>query len=306
MTRGPTTDSQGEAPAGAGIAFAALIAGAVGMGASPIFVRLADVGPMASAFWRVALALPPLWIWAHLERAERDAEAAPQTGLIVLAGAFFAGDLIFWHLSIVKTTVANATFFATMAPLAVLVFSWLVIKEPVRRHHLVGLGFCLAGGSLLVGSSLRLAPERLEGDLYGLATAFFFASYIIAVGRLRSGGFGTGRVMFASTLATAAILLPVALLTEDVFWPSSLAGIAAVVALGLVAHVGGQGLLGFALGRLPASFSSLVIFLEGVAAAGLGWIVLGERLSTLQGLGALVIIAGVVIARGRARRGGIP
>ena len=42
---------------------AALVLGAIAMGASPIFVRLADVGPFASAFWRMALAIPFLWGW---------------------------------------------------------------------------------------------------------------------------------------------------------------------------------------------------------------------------------------------------
>ena len=51
------------------LAFAALILGATAMGASPIFVRLADVGPYASAFWRTFLALPFLWAWARLEQA---------------------------------------------------------------------------------------------------------------------------------------------------------------------------------------------------------------------------------------------
>ena len=49
------------------IAFACLVLGAVAMGASPIFVRLADVGPYASAFWRTFLALPFLWAWARME-----------------------------------------------------------------------------------------------------------------------------------------------------------------------------------------------------------------------------------------------
>src|SRR5262249_23490571 len=44
------------------LAVAALVLGAVGMGASPVFVRFADVGPYASAFWRVFLALPFLWL----------------------------------------------------------------------------------------------------------------------------------------------------------------------------------------------------------------------------------------------------
>jgi drug/metabolite transporter (DMT)-like permease len=59
-------------------------------------------------------------------------------------------------------------------------------------------------------------------------------------------------------------------------------------------------LLAIALGSLPATFSSLVIFLEAVAAAALGWIVLGERLSLVQAVGGLLILAGIFIARPRA------
>jgi len=50
-------------------AFAALVAGAIAMGASPIFVRLADVGPQASALWRTLLALPALWLWMQFRSA---------------------------------------------------------------------------------------------------------------------------------------------------------------------------------------------------------------------------------------------
>ncbi|WP_204323993.1 hypothetical protein, partial [Stenotrophomonas maltophilia] len=48
-------------------AFVALLSGALALGISPVFVRLADVGPFASAFWRTALALPVLYAWMRIE-----------------------------------------------------------------------------------------------------------------------------------------------------------------------------------------------------------------------------------------------
>ena len=51
------------------IAFLALVGGAMAMGISPVFVRFAEVGPFTSAFWRVGLALPALWLWSALETA---------------------------------------------------------------------------------------------------------------------------------------------------------------------------------------------------------------------------------------------
>ena len=46
------------------LAFLALFFGGAAIAFSPIFVRLADDGPMQSAFWRVALAVPFLAVWA--------------------------------------------------------------------------------------------------------------------------------------------------------------------------------------------------------------------------------------------------
>src|SRR5262245_45944419 len=120
-------------------ACAALVGGAVAMGVSPIFVRLADVGPFASAFYRVFLALPVLYAWMRVEaaRAKGRPDRLPRfTAPVVAGGIFFACDLFFWHLAILNTTVANATFFATTAPVWVVIFGWLVYRRRVSAAAL--------------------------------------------------------------------------------------------------------------------------------------------------------------------------
>ena len=52
-------------------------------------------------------------------------------------------------------------------------------------------------------------------------------------------------------------------------------------------------------GTLPATFSSLVIFLEAVATAAFGWIILGEPVTLTQGLGGALILGGIYVARPR-------
>ena len=118
------------------LAFLALVGGAVAMGVSPIFVRFAEIGPFTSAFWRVALALPALWLWSRLEgppATDRRPDASARWS-VAIAGALFAADLTFWHLAIMKTTVANATFLATLAPVWVVLGSGLFLGEKVRRQ----------------------------------------------------------------------------------------------------------------------------------------------------------------------------
>lgn len=291
-------------------AFAALCAGAVAMGISPLFVRIANaagVGPFASAFWRVGLALPALYLWMKVEEARAPAGAprrsfSPAT---ILAGLAFTGDLLVWHLSIINTTVANATFFATTAPFFVVIVTWAVLRQRVSRGTLVGLALCLLGGAALIGQSLQVDPARIRGDLFGVATAFFFGLYFIVVSRARESS-GAARVTFEATLITAALLLVVALWWDGRLLPPAFDGAvtalqlaAALIAMGLVSHAGGQGLLSVALGRLPATFSSLVIFLEAVVAAVAGWMILGERLTPVQMIGGALILFGIWVARPR-------
>ncbi len=281
--------------------FAALVVGAVAMGLSPIFVRLADVGPFTSAFWRVFLALPVLYAWMRISERGRGlaAKIAPAT---IWAGLAFTGDLFFWHLSIVTTNIANATFFATTAPIWVVVFGWLIFRRRASRAVLAGIGLCVVGGAGLVVQSIEARGGSALGDLYGLVTGVFFGLYFLAVQAARQGN-SAARVTFQATIITAALLFVTAVSLEHSFLPHTLHGIAALLALAWVSHAGGQGLLAVALGRLPAAFSSLVIFLEAIAAACFAWIILNEPVSPIQAAGGLTILGGIYIARPRDTAG---
>ena len=108
-----------------------------------------------------------------------------------------------------------------------------------------------------------------------------------------------GLILYRSTLVTASALFVAALIMEDTFLPGTWAGVGALVALAVISHTGGQGLLAFALGHLSAAFSSLVIFLEAVAAAFFGWLIFAEALTPLQLAGGGAILAGIWVARPR-------
>ncbi len=266
------------------------------MGASVLFVRLADVGPFASAFWRTALALPFLLVWGLAETGARLPRPDRAT---LLAGVFFAGDLIFWHLAILGTTVANAAVLATTSPLWVALYAGLVLRERLTWPLAAGLMLCVAGTLALIGDSWQFAPEKLAGDAAGLVTAIFFASYFLAVRRARAR-LGAGVVTLISTAVTTVVLLGVAVVMEPTLMPGSLSGAMALLALAVVSQVGGQGLMAVGLAVVPPIFGALVFFLEVVSAAALGWLILGERLGVLQGAGAALIVLGLFLARPRA------
>ena len=271
-------------------ALAALFLGATCIALSPIFVRLSEAGPTATAFWRAALAVPVLLIFFRL----------PLKGpklLFLAAGIAFAGDLAFWHQSIQFTSVANSTLLANLASIFVTLAAWLLWRERPRPLFLFALALALGGVALLVHTSLSFSRTALLGDALGVVTAMFYAWYILAVKGLRDRGAATLQVMAVTSTLTAAILLPVALATGEPMLPSSAYGWWILIGLALISHAAGQGLIAYALAHLPAPFSSVGLLLQPVVAAFFAWILLSEPVVALQIAGGLVVLAAIWLAR---------
>jgi len=274
----------------------ALFAGATCIALSPIWVRVSDVGPTASAFWRVALAVPLLW--TALAFAPRAATAAPrpQWLLLAAAGLAFAGDLAFWHWSIQFTSVANSTLLANLASIFVTLAAWLLWRLKPSGMFLVGLALALGGVLLLVRSSLRFSSTALLGDGLGVVTAMFYAWYLLSVKSLRDRGAATLHLMAVTTTLTAVLLCPVALASGEAMLPASTTGWLILLGLAWISHSAGQGLIAYALAHLPAAFSSVGLLFQPVMAAVFAWALLGEPLAALQVAGGAVVLAGIYLA----------
>jgi drug/metabolite transporter (DMT)-like permease len=277
-------------------ALIALFAGALAIGSSGIFVRLSETGPTATAFWRGALALPVLALWALLERrgTAACARASLREPLFLWAGVFFAGDLALWHWSLLLTSIAASTLEANCAPMLVTLLAWVLWHERPRPVFLLAIGLAFGGMLLILVPKLGAGRHALLGDALGLGTACFYAGYIIAVARLRERH-RTGVVMFASTLVFTVLLLPLALTQQ--FFPVSARGWWLLIGCALLSQALGQSLIAYALAHLPATFSAVGLYAQVVAAAGYAWLLLGERLAPVQMLGGVVVLGAIALAR---------
>lgn len=286
-------------------AFLALLAGAVGIALAPIFVRLSEVGPLPTAFWRTALAVPFLAALAPLAPAETARVRRPRDRYALygfaLAGALFAGDLGFWHLSIAFTSVANATLLANLAPVFVSVFSFLLFGTRFTRLFLAGLVLSLAGSAMLMGDSAGLGGRHLLGDILGVVTALFYGGYFLAIARLRAG-YGAATVIALTTPFTALCLVPPVLLAGGEWLPHSLYGWSVLLGVALVSQCLGQGLIAYAFAHLPPAFGAVSLLLQPVLAALFAWLLFGEAVAGLQAAGMVLVLAGVVMARQGALR----
>jgi drug/metabolite transporter (DMT)-like permease len=277
-------------------AVSALLLGAACIALSPIFVRLSETGPTATAFWRVALAVPVLWLFWLMKRKPGTGQPGAWP-LLLAAGVAFAGDLGFWHTSIKLTSVANSTLLANLASIFVTLAAWIFLRQKPSPLFLAGLATALAGVALLVKTSVEFSATGLAGDALGVLTAMFYAGYIFAVKELRDRGETTLYVMAMTSTVTAVLLLPAAFASGEIMVPSTTRGWSVLLGLALVSHGLGQGLIAYALAHLPASFSSVSLLFQPVMAAVLAWALLSEALAPLQIVGGLVVLLGIYLAR---------
>lgn len=281
------------------LAFFALIGGATGIGFAPILVRLTDTGPSATAFYRVLGALPLLWIWMVIDRRARPDTPLPRSrrdfSLMALAGLCFAADLSIWHWSLRFTTVANSTLLTNVAPLFVTLGAWVVLGERVTVRFILGMALAIAGGSLLVRDSTQAGSNPLLGDVLSVVAAVFYGAYLLTVKYLRRR-FATPTIMACSSMVSCPAFAVIALLSGDSMAASTAQGWLAIVGLALICHIGGQTLITYGFGHLPASFSSVSLLWQPVVAAGVAWLLLGESLRWTQGVGGTIVLAGIALA----------
>lgn len=283
-------------------AFLALLAGGIAIGFAGIFMRLSDVSPLASAFWRMALAAPFLWAWAFAARAqdEADGKRIRFTPALALAGMFFAGDMGLWHLSLHYTTVSNATLLSNFAPIFIALWMWLAHRMRFARIFVIGLAIALTGAIMLVGPNAASGQSggdtKLLGDALGLLSAVFYAAYQLVIKDARNQ-YSTARLMAWSTTVTGLALLPFALLSSGPFWPAHAAAWLPLFALALVAQIGGQTVIAYASAHLPAALSSVSLLIQPLTATIAAWIIFHEVISPMQMAGAALLLWGIYLSK---------
>jgi drug/metabolite transporter (DMT)-like permease len=284
------------------LALLALLAGAIALGGSGVWVKLSEIGPSATGFYRMAFAVPVFWLFVGLRGlGPRRAAAARPAGrrdavLLLAAGALFAGDILTWHWALQYTSVANGTLLGNLAPIFVTFGAWALYGERASPGFLLGLAVAIAGAAVLMGDSLAIGRENLFGDALCIVTAVFYAGYLMVLAELRRR-LATATIMLWSTAVSAVIVLPAALLAGESLAVPTLAGWAILAGLALVSQAGGQGMIAYALAHLSAAFSSVALLVQPVAAALIAWAVLGEAVGPWQALGGAVVLAGIALAR---------
>ena len=136
---------------------AALLAGNIALAFGPWSVRLSDAGSVATAFWRLALALPLLAILALANRQPLTGFARHTWLAMIGAGAFFALNLAAWHIGMSSTRLGNATLFGNASSIILMVCGLIAVRRAPSIGEWLAL---LAAGVWWVQGRRRSAATR--------------------------------------------------------------------------------------------------------------------------------------------------
>ncbi|MFM9978692.1 MAG: DMT family transporter [Sphingomonadaceae bacterium] len=256
-----------------------------------LLIRLADTGPVASAFWRMAIAFPLIMIVVAFYRVPRGG-FTPMLAIIVAAsGLLFAADLASWHVGVTMTKLANATLFGNSASLIFPLYAFLAARMWPSHRQASALLLAAIGAGLLMGRSAELSREHLVGDLLSLLAGVFYAAYLAVIAHAR-GSLAPLPLLAATTLAAALPLLPAAwLLGEQImpgdWWP--------LIGLAVGSQALAQGLTIYVLGRMSPLIIGLSLLTQPVVAALAGWVIFGETLGLLDLVGAALVGLALVL-----------
>ncbi len=241
-----------------------------------------------------SLVFLPFWQWLPRPRYQKgDGRWLLLLGLLQPCLYFLCEVEALRH-----TSSAQAGTIAALVPLFVAVMARMWLGERMSLPALLGLAASLAGVMLLsVGAiSSTSAPDPLLGNSLQLIAMFCAASYMVLLKRL-SGRYDTWWLTGMQNLLGVLFYLPAVWLARDSLLAVDLQGWLAIGYLGGIVTLGGFGLYNMAMRWLPASQAALSINLVPLLAILVGWLLLGENMTPLQALAALLILGGVVISQ---------
>jgi drug/metabolite transporter (DMT)-like permease len=282
-------------------------AGAVMISFAAVFVRIAEVAPTTSAFYRMIFGGMALLLLIAVRPKLHAGFARGWAGSALIA-AFFTADMWFWHRSILYIGPGLSTLLANFQVFVLAAIGVLWFREHFGWRIGSGIGLAFAGLWLLFGQQWTgLPPEYRLGVVFGLLTAMAYSGYILS---LRGLQIRQPKTRVEARLAQVTILCGAMLGVLNLFEGHGFAipdgqSLAALVALGVLCQVLGWLAITYGLPGLPASLVGLLLLLQPTLSMIWDAAFFGLRLGALQLIGALLALTGIYLgmrASGDRRR----
>ena len=257
---------------------------------------LADSSPLALNAVRMMLAAALLALY-YRKQLQVMTRAALGSGIAV--GVFLYLGYAFQTAGLALTTASKSAFLTGSS--TVLVPLLLVIFWRARIHPWRVVGIALAFGGLFLmtvpGGREQLADfaKVNRGDVLSVGCAIAFAFQIVLLGRV-SQRFPFEQIAVLQVGTAAALMVVTAPLLEHPRFHASPVVIATVLITGILGTAVAFTVQAWAQQFTPATHTALIFTMEPVFAWLTSFVYLKERLGLRAGLGAALILAGVLVS----------
>jgi len=273
-----------------------MIAGAIMLSFSAVFVKWAHVGPTMAGFYRMFFGAL-LLLGAILVKKERLYHGSHHLKTVFICGLLFALDITLWHRSIHFIGPGLSTLMANFQVFFLALFGMIILKEKFNWKFFVSIPTAILGLYLIVAPNWNaLGGEYRAGVVLALLTAISYAAYILVLRNFQS----KFTVSALSTiglvsLITAFILALEALVINESFVIPDVQSWFALVGYGLFPQVLGWVLISKGLPKIEASRAGLILLLQPTFAFVWDILFFSRATTLLELLGALIALFAIYL-----------
>ena len=252
-------------------------------------IRLADdITEWQFLFYRSLGAALLLLLWFRLSGRPLLAQIRRVGVTGFVSGLCLSVTFTGYVWGVMHSTVANALFLLSAAPLFAALLGWTVLREPVVRSMWIAMAGVVAGVAIMIGEGL--AEADLLGDLAALAAAVGFAGFSVGIRRGRHTDMSPTILIAAAITAAVSAAMAFAGGT-GIAAPAPDVGLAAAYGMLVI----GAGIFLFTLGSksVPSAELVLLSMTEVVLAPVWVWFAFGEVPSVPTLIGGLILLGSI-------------
>lgn len=280
-----------------------LFAGAALISLSPVWVKLVDVSPTTSGFYRVAIGGVALTLYLLLS-GQRFNLSRWTWAMLTIAAVFFALDLWFWHRSIQYIGPGLSTLLANFQVFIMIFAGVIIFRQRPSVVQIIAVPMALLGLGLIIGLDWRgLTPDYRLGVVFGLATAVAYAGYLLTMRVVRSRAVHAVpvREIAVMSLTVAAILaISVAAEGESLRIPT-MADAGWLLGYGILSHAFGMMLIASSLPQVTTTEAGLALLLQPTLSFIWDVVLFARPTTSKEFVGAAVALLAIYLGSRQSR-----
>jgi drug/metabolite transporter (DMT)-like permease len=265
---------------------------------SGVWVKISDVSPIISAFYRVTFG-SVFFLIAVLTVTKVKWYGISNFILCIGCGFLFALDLFFWHISIIYIGPGLATILANFQVFILALLGILFFGEKINFYFLLSIPMAVLGLFMIIGIHWNIFEQTYRtGIYYGLITAVCYATFILLLRKLQSDLKEMPVyyvLMVVSVTSSLFLFFEIVRVGESLVIPNIHSCIV-LIALGLLSQTVSWSIITKSLPHINVSIAGVVLLLQPTLAFVWDVIFFQRKTALMNWVGVIIVLSGIFLS----------